>query len=85
MQAEIATVDVQLSVKVPVKFYQFLRGLGQFVGHTPEEILTSEVYQTMSSFIQGGYVESWVDPVLEENRDLKQLVDQVQEQINSDE
>ena len=77
MPKQIETIDVDLRVKLPMRYYRFLNNLGGLVGKTAEELLTEEVYCTLKSFVNSGAFESWTEEVMEQNEDLEKLVEQV--------
>lgn len=76
----VETIDVDLKIKLPLRYYKFFRNLGQLVGRTPEQIITEEVYGMLKSFIRGGGLEAWTDSAMYENAELEDLMEQVEEQ-----
>lgn len=83
-EKKIETVDIELKVKLPTRYYKFLLNLGQLVGKTSEEIITEEVYCLLKSFMKGGYVEAWIEYAINKNEDLESLMQDVEDQVFSE-
>lgn len=66
------TVTVNLTVPMTKDFYEMLQGLARIVKLPVETILVNDLYSILTNyFSSGGYFESWIDWVVNEQSGIE--------------
>jgi hypothetical protein len=57
---KIETVNVTLTVPLPVAFHKMLKGLSEIVGLPIETILTDDLYSVFGNYFDGDFFNGWI-------------------------
>ena len=57
---KIETVNVTLTVPLPVAFHKILRGLSEITGLSVENMLTDDLFSILTNYFEGDYFNEWV-------------------------
>jgi hypothetical protein len=79
----VETVNVTLTVPLPVAFHKILQNLSEITGLSVETMLTDDLFQILTGYFNGGYLDSWLEWVGSNMIDKAESLEKEMEKIRT--